>query len=66
MKATSWLSGNALRFSMIAAALSLTACDAVNEAVDEIRDIGRVTFTGEAMAMIVAIGASHRIQGALL
>ena len=40
MNATSWLSGNAFRFSIIAAALSLTACDAVNDAVDEIRDIG--------------------------
>lgn len=40
MKATSRLSRNAIRTVTIAAALSLTACDAVNEAVDELRDIG--------------------------
>ena len=38
MKAMSWLSGNAFPSVTIAAALALTACDAVNEAVDDIRD----------------------------
>lgn len=40
MKAMNWKPGNVYRFVTIAAALSLTACDAVNEAIDEIRDIG--------------------------
>lgn len=40
MKTSSWLTSNIYRAATIAAALSLTACDAVNEAVDEIRDIG--------------------------
>ena len=39
MKATSRFFNNALRALTIAAALSLTACDAFNDAVDEIRDI---------------------------
>ena len=40
MKTPIWLTRNIYRAATIAAALSLTACDAVNEAVDEIRDIG--------------------------
>ena len=40
MKTSSWLTSTTYRAVTIAAALSLTACDAVNEAVDEIRDIG--------------------------
>jgi lysophospholipase L1-like esterase len=40
MKSTSWFAANVSRCVTIAAALSLTACDAVNEAVDEVRDIG--------------------------
>jgi hypothetical protein len=40
MKLLNSLPGNALRAMTVAAALSLTACDAANEAVDNIRDIG--------------------------
>ena len=40
MKMPSWLTSNFYRAATITAALSLTACDAVNEAVDEVRDVG--------------------------
>ena len=40
MKAKSITPGGALRVALIAASLMVTACDAVNEAVDKIDDIG--------------------------
>ena len=40
MKLTSWLTRNIYQATTITAVLLLTGCDAVNEAVDEIRDIG--------------------------
>jgi lysophospholipase L1-like esterase len=40
MKAMNWKSASTVRLAFVLAALSVSACDAVNEAVDEINDIG--------------------------
>ena len=40
MKVMNWISNNAVRLAFVVAALSVSACDAVNQAADEIDDIG--------------------------
>lgn len=40
MRFINWISRNQVRLAFVAASLSVSACDAVNEAVDEINDIG--------------------------
>ena len=68
MKATSWLSGNVFRAATIAAALSLTACDAVNDAVDEIRDIGNdaEVFYYLSVGTSLSVGVQPNGSGATL
>ena len=62
------LPGNALRAMTVAAALSLTACDVVNEAVDDIRDIGNdaEVFYYVSVGTSLSVGVQPNGSGVLL
>ena len=62
------LRSNALRAMTVAAALSLTACDVVNEAVDDIRDIGNdaEVFYYVSVGTSLSVGVQPNGSGVLL
>jgi len=68
MKAMSWLPGNAFRFVAIAATLSLTGCDSVNDAIDEIRDIGNdaEVFYYVSVGTSLSVGVQPNGSGVVL
>ena len=62
------LPGNAMRAMTVAAALSLTACDVVNEAVDDVRDIGNdaEVFYYVSVGTSLSVGIQPNGSGVLL
>jgi lysophospholipase L1-like esterase len=62
------LPGNALRAMALASALTLTACDAVNEAVDDIRDIGNdaEVFYYVSVGTSLSVGVQPNGSGVVL